>query len=401
MQKKYSLTIRACYLGYIVQAIVNNFLPLLFVYFNTKCKIPLYLISIIVTYNFGLQILVDAFSASLVLKIGYRKTAILSNALSCSGLLILGLSSYLASNYILLYIGIMFSVTLMAVGGGIVEVILSPLIEALPLENHNKQMNMLHTFYCVGHIIVTIFATLFFKLFSISNWAIFSFALMIFPIITTCLFVKCPIISPSGDKKPIGRFKLFKKPIFILLFILMVCAGASEQAVAQWISYFLEVGLNLEKSIGDVIGVTSFAICMLISRLYFGTANKNFNVLKLLIISSIILTSLIVLSTITSIEILSLILLALCGLFIGFAWPTIYAYAGEIFVSGGTVMFSMLALGGDMGCALGPTLVGTVSEFLGIKVGILSSIIFSLTTLLVSVVLLKKMKMNKIIKGAK
>lgn len=395
MQKKYNLTIKACYLGYIVQAIVNNFLPLLFVYFNTKCNIPLYLISIIVTYNFGLQILVDAFSASLVLKIGYRKTAILSNVLSCTGLLVLGLSSYFYSNYILLYIGIMFSVTLMAIGGGIVEVILSPLIEALPLENNNKQMNMLHTFYCIGHIIVVLFATLFFKLFSIENWAIFSFALMIFPIITMCLFVKCPIISPSGDEKPIGRFKLFKKPLFILLFILMICAGASEQAVAQWISYFLEVGLNVEKSVGDVIGVTSFALCMLISRLYFGVANKNFNVLKLLIISSIILTGLIVISTFTSVQLLSLILLALCGLFIGFTWPTVYAYAGEIFTTGGTVMFSMLALGGDLGCTLGPTLVGFVSEFTSIKIGVLSSVIFSLTMLIVSAVLLKKTFKNK------
>ena len=256
-------------------------------------------------------------------------------------------------------------------------------------------MNMLHTFYCVGHIIVTIFATLFFKLFSIDNWEIFSFALMIFPIVTTCLFIKCPIITPSGDEKPIGRFKLFKTPVFVLLFILMVCAGASEQAVAQWISYFLEMGLKVEKSVGDVIGVTSFALCMLISRLYFGTSKRKFNVLKVLIISSIILTSLIIISTISGVEILSLSLLALCGLFIGFAWPTIYAYAGEIFYAGGTVMFSMLALGGDLGCTLGPTLVGTVSEFFGIKVGIFSSSIFSVITLIVSLILLKKIKMNK------
>lgn len=389
MQKKYNLTISACYLGYIVQAIVNNFLPLLFVYFNTKCNIPLYLISIIVTYNFGLQILVDAFSATLVLKLGYRKTAILSNVVSCLGLFILGCFSYLAPNYIILYIGIMVSVTLMAIGGGIVEVILSPLVEALPLENNNKQMNMLHTFYCVGHIIVVVFATLFFKLFSIDNWALFSFSLMIFPISTTILFVKCPIISPKGDEKPIGRFKLFKNPIFIMLFILMVCAGASEQAVAQWISYFLEIGLKVEKSVGDVVGVTSFALCMLISRLYFGTANRKFNILKILIIASLILTGLIVVSTITNKAILALILLSLCGLFIGFAWPTIYAYADEIFTKGGTVMFSMLALGGDLGCTLGPTVVGTISEFLGIKVGIFSSIIFSITTLIVSIALFK------------
>ena len=396
MDKKYGLTLKACYLGYIVQAVVNNFLPLLFVYFNNDLNIPLYLISIIVTYNFGLQILVDSLSASIVLKFGYRKTAILSNLLSGAGLLTLAVFSFASNNYIVLYIGIMLSVTLMAIGGGIVEVILSPLIEALPTTNGNKSMNLLHSFYCIGHIIVVVFATLFFKFFGIKNYAVFSLILMIFPITTSILFAKCPINSPNGDEKPIGRFKLFKIPLFILLFILMVCAGASEQAVAQWISYFLEEGLNLDKTLGDVVGVASFALCMLISRFYFGTIDKKINVLKTLIISSIILTALIVVSIITSAPLVSLILLALSGLFIGFTWPTVYAYAGDVFTAGGTVMFSMLALGGDLGCTLGPTLVGFVSEFTSIKVGILSSVVFPIVMLVACLLIIKiKAKNNK------
>ncbi len=392
MEKKYSLTVKACYLGYIVQAVVNNFLPLLFVYFQSGYGIPLYLISIIVTYNFALQILVDSLSASITLKLGYRKTAILSNVLSGTGLLVLGLSAYLTSNYIIRYLLIMISVTFMAVGGGIVEVILSPLIEALPLENKNKQMNFLHSFYCVGHIIVVLFATVFFEFFSIKNWAIFSFILIIFPLLTSILFTKCPIVTPIGDEKPIGRFKLFKNGSFILLFILMISAGAVEQAVAQWISYFAEKGLNINKSLGDVVGVVSFALCMLLSRLYFGVKDKKFNVLKLLIIASVILTALIIISTILNVEILSLIALSASGFLIGFMWPTVYSLAGEIFKAGGTVMFSMLALGGDLGCTLGPTVVGMVSEFTNIKIGILSSIIFSILMLISSLILIRKIK---------
>ncbi len=392
MSNKYSLTVKACYLGYIVQAVVNNFLPLLFVYFQNDYKIPLYLISIIVTYNFALQILVDALSANLVLKLGYRKTALLSNALSGLGLLVLGLSAYLTSNYIIRYAIIIIAVTLMAVGGGIVEVILSPLVEALPLENKNKQMNFLHSFYCIGHIIVVLFATLFFNVFRIENWAIFSFILIIFPLLTSILFTKCPIVAPMGDEKPIGRFKLLKNGSFILLFILMVSAGAVEQAVAQWISYFAEEGLSISKSLGDLVGVVSFALCMLLSRLYFGVKDKKFNVLKLLIIASIILTALIIISTLLNVEILSLIILSASGLLIGFMWPTVYSLAGEIFTSGGTVMFSMLALGGDLGCTLGPTLVGMVSEFTSIKIGILSSIMFSILMLISSIILIKKIK---------
>ncbi len=392
MAKNYKSTVKACYLAYIVQAVVNNFLPLLFVYFNTEYNIPIYLISIIVTYNFALQIIVDTLSASIVLKLGYRKTALLSNALSGLGLLVLGLSAYATSNYVVRYSLIMLAVTFMATGGGIVEVILSPLVEALPLKNKNKELNLLHSFYCIGYIIVVLFATVFFKVFRIGNWAIFSFLLIIFPLLAAISFIKCPIVIPKGDEKPTKRISLFKTPTFLIIFILMVCAGALEQAVAQWISYFAEQGLSISKSLGDLIGVVAFAVCMLISRFYFGLNDKSFNFLKLIIISTVILTGLFIASVLTSLPILSLIILALSGFFIGFMWPTVYGIAGEIFTAGGTVMFSMLALGGDLGCTLGPMLVGMVAEFTNIKVGILSSIVFSIIMLISSVVLLKKLK---------
>ncbi len=390
MEKKYRLTINACHFGYFVQSSVVNFLPLLFVYFNLESNMPLYMLSIMVTYNFGLQILIDLFSAEIVLKLGYRRTAILCNVFALLGFLMLGLSAYIFNDYISFFIGVMVALTFMALGGGVLEVIFSPLVEALPLKNKANRMNFLHSFYCIGHILVVVLATVFFKIFGIQNWAIFSFILMLFPITTIILFASCPIVAPQGDEKPTKRLRLFKNATFVMLFIIIVCAGAMEQAVAQWISYFAEEGLSVSKSLGDILGGCFFAFCMLLSRLYFGTSNKKFNLLKIITIFSLILMCSFILSAITNIKIVALIVLALSGFFIGIMWPSVYAIAGEMFKTGGTVMFSMLALGGDLGCTLAPAIVGMVAEFTNIRIGILSTIIFSVVAFVVGIVLLKK-----------
>ena len=397
MKSKYSLTIKATCVGYILQAIVNNLTPLLFVYFNLEYKIPTYLISIIITYNFALQILVDAFSAKITIKLGYRRVAILSAIFAGLGLIILGLTPYIFKTYMSIYIGIMIAVTFMAIGGGVTEVILSPIIEAIPEEQFKSQrMSLVHSFYCLGHILIVMCAIIFFVSFGIDNWMILSFILTIFPITMICFFIKCPIVAPIGDEKPVGRLKLFKSGTFIILFVLMICAGAQEQSVAQWISFFAEKGLNIDKSLGDLIGGCSFAFCMFASRLYFSKMGKKPNMLNVLLISSILLSFCFVISAITQIKLLSLAILSLSGVFVGIMWPGMYSLSSEIFPRGGTVMFSMLALGGDLGCTLGPTVVGAFAEIGNINVGILSSIIFSLIMIICTIILLKSKRKKEI-----
>ena len=393
MKSKYSLTKKACYLGYIVQASVNNLMPLLFVLFEQSYKIPLYLISLIITYNFVLQILVDSMSARLTIKLGFKKTAYLALSLASLGLIVAGVTPYLFSDYISIYIGIMLSTTLMAVGGGITEVVLSPLVEAVSEgEEKSSGMNFLHAFYCVGHMGVVLLATLFFTVFGIENWSIFAFLVALIPLVDMVLFAKCEIKIPQGDERPVKFRTLFKNATFLLLIILMICAGACEMVIAQWVSYFAEIGLGVEKSVGDVVGVCIFAFCMLLSRLFFGISQKRQVTLKVLIVFSLFLSACFILSKALPIPLLSLIALAIGGFFVGVMWPGIYAIASKLISNGGTVMFSMLALGGDLGCALGPFIVGYVSEFSNIGYGMLSGVVFSATMLVISSILLKSNK---------
>ena len=392
MKKSFKITKNACYLGYVVQASVNNLMPLLFVFFEQSYKIPLYLISIIITYNFLLQILVDTVSAKITLKLGFKKTACLSLSLASLGLVLAGLTPYLFNDYISIYIGIMLSTTLMALGGGTLEVILNPVVEAVSAqEEMSAGMNILHSFYCVGHIGTVLFATLFFTLFGIENWSIFAFLLAILPLIDMLLFVKSPIQIPKGDEKPIKIKRLFKSSTFILIFIMMICAGASEMAVAQWVSYFAEKGLALEKSLGDVVGGCIFAFAMLLSRMVYGSKKRQVT-LKVLLTFASCLAVCFLISNLLPVPLLSLIVLAGSGFFVGIMWPGIYAISGNIIQGGGTVMFSMMALGGDLGCALGPTLVGCVSEFSTIEVGMLSAIVFPIVMVVATITLIKKIR---------
>lgn len=389
----YKKTITACYMGYIVQAVVNNLLPLLFVYFNTAYGIPLPLISVIVTYNFMLQILFDYLSSKIILKLGYRKTAILADVLCAAGLIVAATASLIFSNYIAIYVGIMLSVTLMAIGGGITEVIISPMVEALPLDNKSSNMSFLHSGYCVGHLAVVLLATGYFYLFGVQNWQYFAYALVLIPVINVILFTKCPIVPPEGDDNPVKLTGLFKNKLFILVFLMMIAAGAAEQSVAQWISYYAEKGLGVNKTLGDLIGVCAFAAAMFLSRISGTYINKRVAISKVLFIDSIMLTACFLLSIFSPSPILSLVALSLSGFFVGVTWPGTYSLAGEVFPLGGTTMFAMLALGGDIGCTLGPTVVGFVADGAGgLKAGFSVATAFPLIMLIGTIVTLVTLK---------
>ena len=266
MAKRYGLTVTACSMGYVVQALVNNFLPLLFVYFASAYQIPVYLISTIIAYNFALQILVDTLSSSFILKIGHRAACIVSGAVAGFGLIILAVTPFVVSGYLSIYIGVMIAVTFMATGSGLSEVLLSPIIEALPFEDKSSKMSFLHSFYCFGHLFLILVATVFFVIFGVEKWHILAVILIIIPLVEILFFSFCPIIKPEGDTVRIRKRDLFKNKRFLLLLVLMVSAGASEQAIAQWASYFAESGLNVSKTMGDLVGASAFALFMFLSR---------------------------------------------------------------------------------------------------------------------------------------
>ena len=391
MENQYNKTITACFVGYIVQAVVNNFTPLLFLFFQKSYHIPLSQITLLVTFNFGIQLLVDLLSVGFIDKIGYRASMIIAHVLSAAGLILL---TVLPEILPVPFIGILIAVMIYAIGGGLLEVLVSPVVEACPSDNKEKAMSMLHSFYCWGHAGVVLISTLFFYVAGIENWKILAAIWAVIPIGNAFAFAKIPIAPLIEDGESGLELKdLFRIKVFWILLIMMVCAGASEQAVSQWASAFAEKGLGISKAAGDLAGPMAFAVLMGMSRLFYGKYGERIHLERFMIYSSFLCILSYLGISLFSIQLLNLISCAVCGLSVGIMWPGTFSKASAALPKGGTAMFALLALGGDIGCSGGPTLVGMVSGISGdnLKMGILAGIIFPVL-LLMGIILCRKTK---------
>lgn len=391
MKNNYQMTVRACFIGYIVQAIVNNFVPLLFLTFQNTYGIPLSEITMLITFNFGLQLVVDLVSVTFVDKIGYRASMILAHALAAAGLLLLPILPELLPNS---FLGILLAVTVYAVGGGLLEVLVSPVVEASPSDNKEKTMSLLHSFYCWGHVGVVLISTIFFKIFGIENWKLLACIWALVPLCNMVLFMKVPIASliEEGEKGMTIK-ELAKKKIFWVFMLMMLCAGASEQSVSQWASTFAEKGLGVTKAIGDLAGPMAFAILMGTARAFYGKYGDRLNLDKFMICSSLLCMASYLCIALVPSPVAGLLGCAVCGLSVGIMWPGTFSKAAAGLPKGGTALFAMMALAGDFGCSGGPTVVGIVSGYFrdNLKTGILAAVIFPLL-LLVGILLCGRLK---------
>lgn len=376
VKNPYQKTISACFVGYIVQAIVNNFVPLLFLFFQRSYHIPLSQITLLVTFNFGLQLLVDLLSVGFIDKIGYRAAMILAHALAAAGLLLLTVLPELLP---VPFAGILISVMVYAIGGGLLEVLVSPVVEACPSDNKEKTMSRLHSFYCWGHAGVVLVSTVFFYVAGIGNWKLLALIWAIVPVCNAIAFAKVPIASLIEEGESGMNWKeLFRIKQFWILLLMMVCAGASEQAVSQWVSTFAEKGLGISKAAGDLAGPMAFALSMGISRWFYGKYGERILLERFMKCSCVLCILSYLCISLAPVPLVSLIGCGVCGLSVGIAWPGTFSKASAALPKGGTALFALLALGGDIGCAGGPTLVGMVSGALGdnLKTGILAGVIF-------------------------
>lgn len=376
MKNQYNKTITACFVGYIVQAIINNFVPLLFLTFQRTYDIPLSQITLLVTFNFGVQLLVDLLAIGFVDRIGYRVSMVMAHVLSAAGLILLTILPELFSSP---FVGILISVMVYAVGGGLLEVLVSPVVEACPSDNKEKAMSMLHSFYCWGHVGVVLLSTVFFRAAGIENWKIMAVVWAVIPICNAFAFTRVPMASLMEEgESGLSMKELFASKIFWVLLLMMVCAGASEQAVSQWASTFAEKGLEISKTAGDLAGPMAFAVLMGAARAFYGKYGDRIQLDHFMIWSSILcILSYLGIALFPS-PVLSLAACAVCGLSVGIMWPGSFSKAAAALPKGGTAMFALLALGGDLGCSGGPTVVGTVSSALGenLKMGILAAVVF-------------------------
>ena len=382
MKNAYNKTVTACFVGYIVQAIVNNFVPLLFLTFQKTYGIPLPQITLLVTFNFGIQLLVDLLSVAFVDKIGYRATMVIAHVTAALGLILLTILPDVMPSA---FLGIVIAVMVYAIGGGLLEVVVSPVVEACPSDNKEKAMSMLHSFYCWGHVGVVVLSTLFFRVAGIENWKIMACFWALIPIVNAVVFTRVPIASLIAEGETGMNLKeLFKQKIFWVLLIMMICAGASEQGVSQWASAFAEKGLGISKTAGDLAGPMMFAILMGLSRAFYGKYGDRIDLDRFMIASCCLCIVSYLGVSLLPVPWLSLVFCALCGLSVGIMWPGTFSKASSALPRGGTAMFALLALGGDVGCGGGPTVVGFVSGTLGdnLKLGILAGVAFPILLLI-------------------
>ena len=375
MKPTYKTTIFACFVGYIVQAIVNNFAPLLFITFQNTYNIPLSQITLLVTINFGVQLTVDLLSTLFVDKIGYRTSIVIAQFFSAAGLILLTVLPEVMPPFA----GILLAVIVYAIGGGIIEVLISPIMESCPTDNKEKAMSLLHSFYCWGHVGVVLISTAFFTIFSIENWRILAYVWALIPLINSVIFIKTPIAPLIADgEKGMTLAELFKSKIFWLLVVMMVCSGACEQAVSQWASAFAEIGLGISKTAGDLAGPMTFAVLMGGARAFYGKYGDKINLDKFMAGSAALCVASYLLASLVPNPIVNLIGCAVCGFSVGIMWPGTFSRAASTLRTGGTAMFALLALAGDLGCSAGPTLVGFVSDNAGgnMKTGILAATLF-------------------------
>ena len=376
MKPNYRMTMYACFIGYIVQAIVNNFVPLLFVTFQKQYSIPLQQITLLITLNFAVQLLIDMLSAGFVDRIGYRASVIIAHVFSAAGLLLLTVLPEVTPDP---FAGMLIAVMIYAIGGGLIEVLISPIIEACPTDNKEKAMSLLHSFYCWGHVGVVLLSTLFFTAFGISNWKILAAIWAVIPVVNIFLFAKAPIYSLHEEGETgLTLRQLFRKKVFWLLMLMMLCAGASEQAVSQWASTFAEQGLGVSKTIGDLAGPMAFAVLMGLSRLIYGKFGDRFDLDKFMGFSCILCLASYMCIVFVPSPVAGLAGCAVCGFSVGIMWPGTYSKGSSMIKGGGTALFAMLALAGDVGCSGGPTLAGLVSDSFGgnLRTGILAAAVF-------------------------
>ncbi len=376
---KYGVTVRACWVGYILQAMICNFAPLLFVTFNENYKIPLSKITMLITVNFAVQLLVDALSSGFIEKIGYRASMLMAHTFTAAGFIMLAVLPDLFSDA---FAGLVISVIVYAIGGGLIEVLLSPVTEACAMAagaNKERALQVLHTFFCWGHVAVVLLSTVFFHIFGIENWKVLALIWAAVPVINGITLIKAPMADYLKDgEKGLSAKELLKNKVFWVMMILMISSGASELAVSQWSSAFAEQGLKLSKTLGDLMGPTMFAIMMGVARIVHIKLGQRVSLKNALSFSAGLCVVSYLIISLSPYPALALVGCGLCGFSVGIMWPGTLSLASQKIPLGATRMFAYLALAGDIGCSLGPTVSGTVAEAAGnnLSLGILAAIIF-------------------------
>ena len=375
----YRSTRMACYRGYIVQGVVNNLSPLFFVIFQKEFGISYAMISSLILFNFVTQICVDVLCVRFVDRTGYRAATVFAHICCTAGLVLLGVLPRILPAP---FLGLAIATIITAVGGGIIEVAVSPIIDSLPSEAKDAKMSLLHSFYCWGQVAVVLLTTLAVRLLGEGLWWVLPLLWAVLPFLNIFSFARVPLRPTVSEEEKVPLGRLVKSKLFALSMVLMLCAGASELAMSQWSSLFAEQALGVEKLWGDLLGPCLFAVFMGIGRTIYGVFGARMNLYRSLLATAILCVLCYMGAALLQIPMLSLLCCALCGFSISLMWPGVLSSTAAAYPKGGAAMFGLLAVCGDMGCSAGPALAGMVSEFAGLRAGMLSAAAFPLIMVL-------------------
>ncbi len=372
----YKHTVRASSIGYVVQSMINMFAPLLFVTFQTTYEISMAQISLLIALNFGSQIALDIAATALADKIGYRKCVVAAHIFAAIGI---GGLAFFPEVLPTPFAGLAVAVMIYGAGGGLTEVLLTPIVEACPIERKDKAVSMLHAFYCWGCCLVIILSVVFFRTAGIQNWKLLAMLWMILPIANAIYFLFVPMYELVSEEERMPIKKLFSSGMFWLLFMFMFCAGSSEMAIAQWASHFVEEGLGVSKTIGDLLGPCLFAALKGAERTWYGKFGNEKRLWHFMLGCSIVCALCYVVVGVAGSALLALAAIGIAGFTNGVMWPGTFSTASKVMPTGGTAMFGLLALAGDLGCGAGPAITGAISSHFGdnLKVGFLFSTAFA------------------------
>lgn len=372
----YKNTIVASCISYVVQAIVNNFMPLLFLTFRADFGLSLGKISALIGINFLVQLLMDLVCTKAIDKVGYRPSILIGHVFATLGLLGLAFLPFKMDPFA----GLLICTVLCAIGGGIIEVLVSPMVEAAPTENKEGTMSLLHSFYCWGQMLVIILSSAFFATAGIANWRILAAIWAFVPALNMLYFVFVPIYKPTEKGEGLKPSDLLASSAFWVLFILMFCAGAAELSMSQWASAFAESSLHISKTAGDILGPCLFAACMGVARLLYSLYSDRIKLQRFMVYSGALCVFAYVLAIVSGNAFFSLVGVSLVGFSVGIMWPGTYSLAAAKIPTGGTALFALLAFAGDIGCSAGPSLVGIVAGLAkdNLKIGLIVAILFPL-----------------------
>lgn len=410
MKYTYKHTLKACYLGYITQAIVNNLAPLLFIVFQDAYEISFEMLGRLILINFGTQIVADILAVKYADRIGYRRSTVMAHIFCAVGLISMGILPLIMPSP---YMGLSIAVIIYAIGGGFIEVLISPIVEFLPGDEKASAMSLLHSFYCWGQVGVVLLTTLLLKAIGTGYWFILPILWSMIPLYNLTRFLKVPIIHPEEEAKTMSIKELLSTRGFIIALLLMLCVGASEITMSQWSSLFAEKGLEVPKVMGDLLGPCLFAILMGIGRTIYGVWGHKINLNKALLTSGLLCVVCYGITVFARNPVVSLLACAVSGLSVSLMWPGTFSLTAKAYPRGGTAMFGILAIFGDIGAAIGPWIAGVVSdrvqklggfdivqmgqslgaEQLGLKAGLLVGMIFPVM-LVVGILLLKRVKVS-------